>query len=160
MLRPRCRDLRLGRLEKFVQNLAAERQVNTSERRHDVGREESGAALSSTNQSCMLPNSSLGSAPIVIHNLFCCFDGYKAGEPDIVAGAGTDLHKNVCVCVCQPLFQRVLPFFIFLLCKQGDTAPDCRPCLTKLCNLVGYPAWPAGRTCSFSHKLLPYSSTV
>ena len=100
MLRPRCRDLRLGRLEKFVQNLAAERQVNTSERRHDVGREESGAALSSTNQSCMLPNSSLGSAPIVIHNLFCCFDGYKAGEPDIVAGAGTDLHKNVCVCVC------------------------------------------------------------
>ena len=27
--------------------------------------------------------------------------------------------------------------------------PDCRPCLTKLCNLVGYPAWPAGRTCNF-----------
>ena len=36
----------------------------------------------------------------------------------------------------------------FLHLELGDTAPDCRPCLTKLCNLVGYPAWPAGRTCN------------
>ena len=50
------------------------------------------------------------------------------------------------VCVCDIWSHR--DAFAFVL-PQGDTAPDCRPCLTKLCNLVGYPAWPAGRTCDF-----------
>ena len=50
------------------------------------------------------------------------------------------------VCVCHPWSHRDAFAFVLL---QGDTAPDCRPCLTKLCNLVGYPAWPAGRTCNF-----------
>ena len=49
-------------------------------------------------------------------------------------------------CVCHPWSHRDAFAFVLL---QGDTAPDCRPCLTKLCNLVGYPAWPAGRTRNF-----------
>ena len=49
--------------------------------------------------------------------------------------------------MCNPCSHRD-PTGLFCF-PQGDTAPDCRPCLTKLCNLVGYPAWPAGRTCNF-----------
>ena len=51
------------------------------------------------------------------------------------------------MCVCVTLVVTGILLNCFSL--QGDTAPDCRPCLTKLCNLVGYPAWPAGRTCNF-----------
>ena len=60
----------------------------------------------------------------------------------------------VCVCVSHPGSKGFHLFYLSTTTetfyqRQGDTAPDCRPCLTKLCNLVGYPAWPAGRTCSF-----------
>ena len=76
----------------------------------------------------------------------------------LAARAGHSHRGSVCVCVCPTLDKGSSTTTLSTLHGQGDTAPDCRPCLTKLCNLVGYPAWPAGRTCSFFHKLLHHSS--
>ena len=39
--------------------------------------------------------------------------------------------------MCQPLFQRAPPFFIFQLCKQGGKASSDEPCPTKLSRWRG-----------------------
>ena len=65
----------------------------------------------------------------------------------------------VCVCVCQALFQRVTHR---MGSKQFSTAGGHRRtielCPTKLSmETSGYPAWPAGRTCSVNqNRLLLY----
>ena len=47
------------------------------------------------------------------------FEDGRTGRMD--AQKSPSQEKNcMCVCVCQPLFQRVLPVFFFQLCKQGD----------------------------------------
>ena len=80
---------------------------------------------------------------------FACTCAYLLSGQD---GGHTCLPSGRRVCVTLGIIGILSDFL------AGDTAPDCRPCLTKLCNLVGYPAWPAGRTCSFFHKLLHHSS--
>ena len=74
----------------------------------------------------------------------CLLSGQDGGHTCLPSG------RRVCVTLGIIGILLDLSGLLFrFVSQQGDTAPDCRPCLTKLCNLVGYPAWPAGRTCNF-----------